>query len=57
MEKEIEMFVNEHKKAFENWQEGKVVDVWHDEKGVLCIKYESGNWWHYKLNNNEVEWW
>lgn len=57
---EVPVFVNMHMKAFENWQEGKVAEVWHDENGVLCIKYESGNWWHYQLkfeSRVRLEWW
>ena len=49
--------LSEHKKAIENWREGKVAKVWHDEDNILCIKYESGNWWRYKLNKNILEWW
>ena len=55
---EVPVFVNIHMKAFENWREGKVAEVWFDEDNILCIKYESGNWWHYKLNDdNNLEWW
>ena len=55
---DLKLFVNEHMRTFENWQEGKVIEVWHDENNILCIKYESGKWWHYRLNDkNEVEWW
>lgn len=55
---QVTVFVNIHMSAFENWSEGKVAKVWHDEDNILCIKYESGNWWHYKLNNhNHLEWW
>lgn len=55
---QVTLFVNIHMSACENWREGKITKVWHDANGVLCIKYESGNWWHYKLNNNnDLEWW
>lgn len=40
----IRRFVNTHKGACENWQEGEPVRAWKDEDGVVCIEYESGNW-------------
>ncbi|NFL33448.1 hypothetical protein FDB92_20235 [Clostridium butyricum] len=55
---QVTVFVNIHMQAFENWREGKVAKAWHDEDNILCIKYENGNWWHYKLNDdNHLEWW
>ncbi|MFA9376198.1 MAG: hypothetical protein ACERKZ_05515 [Lachnotalea sp.] len=45
-----------HKQAFETWEEGEIKEYWL-ENNVLCIRYESGNWWHYKFCNNQVEWW
>lgn len=50
-------FYHAHKNAFENWQEGIPVDDWVDKDGNVCIEYISGNWWHYKLENNKVIWW
>lgn len=44
-----EFCMEEHKKAFENWTQGNIVDCWEDENGNTCVKYDSGNWWHYKL--------
>lgn len=68
-EKRKEDFVNfclqEHKKAFEQWNEGEIVEYWEEDEGVMCVKYESGKWWHYR-NNNKIstetgepclEWW
>lgn len=57
-----EFCMEEHKKAFENWTQGNMVDCWEDEDGNTCVKYDSGNWWHYKIvslgDNSEVsEWW
>lgn len=47
-----------HKEAFEEWREGAISDVWRDEQGILCIRYESGNWWHYRITGSGcVEWW
>lgn len=45
-----------HMAAVEDWQEGDIDDCWIDENGNLCVKYESGKWWHY----NELPlltWW
>ena len=47
----------EHKKAFDNWIYGPIRNAWHDEYGILCVEYESGYWWHYKKENNEIVWW
>ena len=56
-DKFIDMFYNTHKNACKNWKEGKPVDVWKDENENICIKYTSGNWWHYKIKDNKVIWW
>ncbi|NMB00260.1 MAG: hypothetical protein GX971_01865 [Firmicutes bacterium] len=49
----IEAF-ERHKKAFEGWSEGDIKKAWFDDRGVLCIQYTSGNWWHYE---NDGTWW
>lgn len=49
----IETF-KRHMQAFEEWQEGDIKKVWLDDRGVLCIQYESGNWWHYEKDGT---WW
>lgn len=55
---QTDVYIYKHMRAFENWKEGNVAKVWHNEDNILCIKYESGNWWHYRLNSfNEIEWW
>lgn len=47
-----------HRSYFENWKNGLAVESWIDKDGYLCIKYESGEWWHYKINSeNKLEWW
>ncbi len=25
-----------------------VVEHWYDDKGILCIRYDNGQWFHYK---------
>lgn len=46
-----------HKSAFGTWKEGNIKDVWLDNDGTLCVRYESGKWWHYKKNNTNIEYW
>lgn len=56
--KQIEKIYQIHKCAYENWKEGAPVESWSDEQGNICIKYESGNWWHYNFESNgELIWW
>ena len=45
-----------HRRACENWQEGDIKEVWR-EKEILCIRYTSGNWWHYGFVGDNVIWW
>mgnify|MGYP004732800117 CR=1 FL=1 len=53
----IRRFINTHKSACEDWQEGEPVKAWKDEDGFVCVKYESGNWWHYNETRSGLEWW
>lgn len=46
-----------HASAFGVWTHGDIKDVWHDDAGVLCIRYADGCWWHYKDTGSGVEWW
>lgn len=47
-----------HQSAVENWDEGKIRNVWIDRYGNFCIAYDSGKWWHYReKKNGELEWW
>ena len=39
----------QHKAAWESWDKGEPVDHWVDENGALCIRYENGEWFHYKM--------
>lgn len=54
MEQIAKEHYDEHKKAFENWNEGDIDRIWIDKDGYICIQYESGNWWHYDDNG---AWW
>ena len=53
----VQEYSKQHKKAYEHWEEGEPIRAWYDEDNVLCIEYASGSWWHYRLNNNNLEWW
>lgn len=52
--KKAEICMEEHKKIFENWNFGEIEKSWLDNENNLCIKYQSGNWFHY---NERGEWW
>ena len=54
MEHLTEVYFNNHKSAWENWENGEPVKVWWDSNSNLCIEYENGKWWHY---NEKGEWW
>lgn len=53
---DISPYVEKHKESFELWAHGEPVKHWFDN-GILCILYEDGEWWHYKMSNGKVEWW
>lgn len=47
-----------HKSQCEKWQEGRPKETWEDNSGCLCVRYESGRWWHYRQNGSGgLEWW
>jgi len=53
-----EKYMNEHKKAWREWKHGNIKEVWKDEFNRFCIKYDSSEWWHYKVEDNgDVVWW
>lgn len=55
---QVRIAFESHKSAFENWREGEVKEYWIDDDGYLCIRYESGEWWHYKdLDLPFPTWW
>lgn len=57
-EEMIDRAYREHKEAFENWEEGKPVDSWEEDGCDICIRYESGKFWHYKdLDLPFITWW
>lgn len=54
MEQRAKKYYESHMRFFENWREGGIEKVWIDADGNICIRYESGKWWHY---NERGEWW
>lgn len=56
MEEQAEAFYKVHKNACETWKHGEPVKVEKDNVGALCITYDSGTWFHYKLTPNGLEW-
>lgn len=46
-----------HRAAWEQWREGGIDEVWIDEDKHLCIRYESGKWWHYEIEGAHWVWW
>lgn len=57
MDEMVKNYYEQHKSAFEYWSYGEPVRYWWDSNGILCIEYRSGNWWHYKVTENGLEWW
>lgn len=49
--------IEQHRAAFENWPHGEAAQSWRDESGVLCVRYEDGEWYHYKEGADGLEWW
>lgn len=53
-------FYEAHKQGCEQWEYGEPESIWIDEDGacgVLCIRYTTGAWFHYRLMPDGVEWW
>lgn len=46
-----------HKAAFEQWEHGDIKEIEKGEGGVVCIKYNSGTWWHYAEKKEQIIWW
>lgn len=46
-----------HRAAFEVDKLGIIKQVATDEEGNICIKYSNGQWFHYRMVNNQLEWW
>lgn len=36
---------------------GDIVDAWEDEDGNTCVRYSSGEWYHYRTDDRgHIEW-
>lgn len=48
-----------HRAAFaDGWAEGSITESWMDEDHHLCVKYQSGRWWHYDIDSfGNWVWW
>ncbi len=47
-----------HKESMEDWPYGDGRYACMDTDGNLCIAYENGAWWHYRMNETgHIEWW
>lgn len=57
MEQFAEKCYAAHKAAFEHWGYGGIEEIWTDGDGILCIRYTSGRWWHYAIEDGSVIWW
>lgn len=46
-----------HRQVCESWDEGFIAEYWQED-GCLCVRYESGKWWHYKdIDSSEFTYW
>lgn len=46
-----------HKSVFEVWRFGEPVESWKESNSILCIRYASGMWFHYRRNGAYIEFW
>lgn len=46
-----------HKAAFEVDRLGIIKQIATDNEGNICIKYSNGQWFHYRMVNDQLEWW
>lgn len=55
----VQRIYADHKAAWENWPHGDPIEHWTDESGFFCIRYRSGEWWHYEGlgSDEEITWW
>lgn len=58
-DEEVQRIYKEHMKSWAEWGEGDPIDHWIDDNGYLCIRYRSGEWWHYEGTEpgEELSWW
>lgn len=59
LKERAEHYAEEHKKAFESWTHGEIVDAWlhKGNEKVVCVRYEDGRYWHYEETQDGLKWW
>lgn len=57
MTDKVHEYSEKHIGLLAEWEHGEPVGSWIDNEGFLCIIYEDGAWWHYKVENNKLIWW
>jgi hypothetical protein len=55
-----ECYKNQHNPYFS--EKIKIAEVWRDYRNFLCVRYITTfgrelDWFHYTVNNGELEWW
>ena len=54
----IRRFAEAHRKVWSDPSHlGAITKVWQDDDGNLCIMYSCGEWYHYRMVGNRLEWW
>ena len=44
-----------HKKSYDSrWKYGEPIKAWMADDCEICVKYESGEWWHYSELDNDI---
>lgn len=50
-------FIMENSRVYHGWSYGHPVRGWYDKDGNLCVKYESGDVFHYEWSDGELKYW
>lgn len=53
----VQEYYKRHKASCSNWNQGDPIEAWYDENNIVCVKYNGGEWYHYSLKNDGLEWW
>lgn len=54
----VDLAYDRHKFFCDDWNEGEPIEAWFDDDRNVCVKYQSGKWWHYKdLDLPFPSWW
>lgn len=52
--KPLQEVIDRHHAQCETWKDGEPVEIFSSD-GYPCVRYVSGNWWHYSVKRGE--WW